>query len=61
MKKLYDLEFFNLLKHYNNITTAHLKNYDKLIVGAIVYTSDPKSLGNGALYATSCISKLHRS
>ena len=61
MRKLYDLEFFDLLRHYNNITTTQIKNYDMFIVGAIVYTSDPKSLGNGALYATSCISKLHRS
>ena len=61
MRKLYDLDFYELLRHYNNISREDVKHYDMFVVGAIVYSSDPKSLGNGALYATSSLSKLYRS
>jgi len=49
---LMQLEFWKVIKYFARIRRRHIKNYDMFFVGAIRYFSDPKSLGDGTLYAT---------
>jgi len=50
---LQEVNFWKIIKEFTGIRRRHIKNYNMYFVGAIRFYSDPKSLGDGSLYATS--------
>jgi len=49
---LMQLDFWKVIKHFARIRRRHIQYCCMFFVGAIRFFSDPKSLGDGALYAT---------